>query len=137
MAYSKEGFSDLQVRSDVLETVSDSVHTCAVCNGAEVAMEPIIGIPDRLLSRLLYDVREPLRHQIRDFLENHFVFPICEVCIDSEYEDVRVNADEIEERYRAVLRAIHGTNRPRPGTAEVEAEIFRRLASAVEARNAA
>ena len=107
------------------------------CPGCQSQISLVIGIPTNLLSRILADLSDVKRNRVSKFLAANFVFPICDRCRASESERVRVTAQEVEVRYRAVLKELHGHWRPPAGTEETEADVFLLLGQAVRERDTA
>ncbi|HZO93116.1 MAG TPA: hypothetical protein VFB22_05055 [Candidatus Baltobacteraceae bacterium] len=83
---------------------------CPVC---EADLKPVIGIPLDILVGIHKRLSEPQRR----FLENRFVFPVCEACRTN-------NREETDRTIREHYRRVVGKNGAQPDDRGIAEEIF-------------
>ena len=106
---------------------------CAACYSQ---LEPVVGIPDGLLSRVLNRVRGARRMHIRGFLETRFVFLMCRECRESSNEE-HISADDIRMHYDRLRAALNDADLLPAGATQIADDIILLVAEAIRARDAA
>ena len=93
---------------------------CAVCSSARIT---VIGIPLKMLFRVLNRLRGPERRNMEQFIEARFVFPLCVGCAEAP-SDEDVTAREIEGRYRRARAEMRDADLAPAGTDTVADELM-------------